>query len=274
MGDRQRDVPDSPPPSSKNLGDEEVLRDRAPSSNEGDDHSAQANGEGSAQPEGVLHHGEAAPDQLPAPGGQRPVPEAAIDPATGKRKPGRFAGTRGLKPKKKAKFVPRPKSTLKVRAAKIQEFLVEHPDATLDEAGRYAGFEKRPGEQASHTLKAWEQRSMQQEMARLMEEDEELSNQALIFKLREGLRSMQVSRSFDKSGNLAGTYSDPDMLTRARYLQMVGKWKGLELNKTELSGPGGGAIPVETTEALRSMSKEELTLFLGMMVKVTKEAGQ
>lgn len=142
------------------------------------------------------------------------------------------------------------------RERKLLEFLSEHPEATLEEAGRFAGYpEKNTAQRVYDNL---QRAALREEMAKAMEEDDELSNAALRFKLKQGLKAKQKVRSFDRNGNPVAEFDDDDFVTRRSYLQLIGKWKGLEMERHEVSGPDGGAIPTESIDALKTLTKEEL----------------
>jgi len=164
--------------------------------------------------------------------------------------------TPGPKPKKR-----RP---LTARERKLVDFLALHPDATLTEAGKFAGYADK--NTAQRVYDSLHRESVREEMQRAMEADQDLCNEMLRIRLKEGLRSKQKVRSFDKMGNLVEEFADDDMQTRRAYLQLIGRWKGLEApTQTEISGPNGGPIPTESIEALRGLSKEDLVKLLKVL---------
>lgn len=166
------------------------------------------------------------------------------------------AGESSQPPSKKAEPQKRRRRLTK-KQRKLVRYAVAHPDATGRELAAGAGYSCQ--NTAMRNLKS---QSVQQRMSELMESDPALCDVALKMKLREGLNSTMKIRSFDKSGNKAEEFTDPDFNSRFAYLRLAGKWKGLEVNQTELSGPGGGAIPVESLALLAGLTMADLLKLL------------
>ena len=151
----------------------------------------------------------------------------------------------------------KPKAGIRKRLTKKQKALVkfvnENPDATQEQIKQATGYSAQ-----SAVSVALHRPNVQQRMAELMEKDPALCDEALIQKWKEGLDSKLVSRSFDRNGELTGTYKDLDMAVRKSYLALVGKWRGLEVIKQEISGPGGGPIDFQAHEAVKQLTKGDL----------------
>lgn len=153
--------------------------------------------------------------------------------------------------------VKKKRTRLSKRRQKLVKYAVQHPDANGRELAAASGFSSQ-----GSAMRALKSKSVQQRMSELMESDPALCDMALKMKLREGLNSTMKVRSFDKSGNKAEEFTDPDFNSRFAYLRLAGKWKGLEVNQTELSGPGGGAIPVESLALLAGLTMADLLKLL------------
>lgn len=136
---------------------------------------------------------------------------------------------------------------------RLIEFVTSHPNATQEEIATAVGYCAQSA--VSATLS---KSNVQQKMAEALDKDPNLCDKVLLQKLKEGLEAQSVSRSFDRNGNLTGTFKDADFHARKSYLTLIGKWKGLEVIKQELSGPNGGPIELETIQALKSVTKTEL----------------
>lgn len=132
--------------------------------------------------------------------------------------------------------------------------MVEHPDATQKEIALAAGYKAlcSVGNLINHNA------SVREKMAEAMGLDPALCDEALRVKMKEGLNATVVERSFDRNGNHVETFDDVDYSTRRSYLQLAGKWRGLEMERHEVSGPNGQPLSVTPNEILKTLTREEL----------------
>lgn len=140
--------------------------------------------------------------------------------------------------------------TQKQRA--LIKFVTENPDATQDEIAAATGYCGQ--ETVSKTLK---NENVQRRMAEAMERDPALCDEALREKIKEGLNATH-KQYFAFEGEVTDEKEDVDFATRKSYLHLAGRWKGLELERHEVSGPNGGPIPTGDIQALKGLSKDDL----------------
>lgn len=144
----------------------------------------------------------------------------------------------------------------------VLNFLIDHPDATWHEVGMACGFKdaKKPGTAAALAARA---PSVQERLSELMDSDPDLRNEALLERLKEGLRASKKTYATHE-GIITDEKTDPDMPTRQNYLKLAFGVKGGLVQKQEISGPGGAPLaPVD----LSSLTKEQLLA----LIEATKE---
>lgn len=140
-------------------------------------------------------------------------------------------------------------------------FVTKHPDATLKEIGTACGL--TPSDPAQGASKILKSETVQQRMAALMEKRPSLQDEALLIKMEEGLQA-QETKFFAHEGEVQDERTVTDFPTRRGYLELALKLKGAMREQRELSGPGGGPIPMggAPIPALLDMSKDELLRFV------------
>lgn len=140
--------------------------------------------------------------------------------------------------------------------------MTEHPDATLEQIGIACGLSKKyPQQAASNVLNS---KTVISRMEELMEKRPALQDEALLVKLEEGLES-QETKFFAHEGEVQDERTTTDFPTRRGYLELAFRLKGRMKEQREISGPGGGPIPIQAGPlhpAIESMDKDELIAFV------------
>ena len=139
-----------------------------------------------------------------------------------------------------------------------------NPDSTLAEAGRKAGYKGSDTAVSVSASRALKSANVRERFLAAMEGRKKLSDEALLEKLEEGLEA-RVTKFFSHEGRVVDQEDCIDFPTRGSYLTLAAKLKGLEVNKTEVTGAGGAALIPDASPAIAELSKEQLLSLIALM---------
>lgn len=123
-------------------------------------------------------------------------------------------------------------------------FVTKNPDATLMEIGIACKLTpSNPGVGASKTL---HNESVQAKLRTLMDRDPALQDEALLERLKDGLRAKKTDRLLNVKTGEVHEFVDEDMPVRHNYLKLALGVKGAMATKHEISGPNG--VPLSLKE--------------------------
>jgi hypothetical protein len=140
-----------------------------------------------------------------------------------------------------------------------------NPDISMADAARKAGYStSSEAALASAGSKAMKSANVRERFLAAMEGRKKLSDEALLEKLEEGLEA-RVTKFFSHEGRVVDQEDCIDFPTRGSYLTLAAKLKGLEVNKTEVTGAGGAALIPDSSPAVAALTKEDLLRLIAAM---------